>query len=51
VPKFPIFLDSPMGIEATKIYWENLDLFDEDFQMLRRERPWMEDLTRVSIPS
>ena len=47
VPKFPVYLDSPMAVEATKIYWEHLDWFDEDFQMLRRDRPWMEDLNAV----
>ncbi|MFO1487644.1 MAG: MBL fold metallo-hydrolase [Verrucomicrobiota bacterium] len=47
VPKFPIFLDSPMAVEATKIYWEHLDWFDEDFQRLRRDRPWLEDLNAV----
>ena len=44
VPKFPIFLDSPMAIEATKIYWDNVNLFDDEFQALRRERPLMRDL-------
>jgi metallo-beta-lactamase family protein len=43
-PKFPIFLDSPMAIEATKIYWENVNLFDDEFKAVRRERPLMEDL-------
>jgi len=47
VPKFPIYLDSPMAIEATKIYWEHLDLFDEEFQALRRERPLAADLDTV----
>ncbi len=47
VPKFPIFLDSPMAIEATKIYWEHLDLFDAEFKALNRERPLMEDLNTV----
>ena len=47
VPKFPIFLDSPMAIEATKIYWDHVNLFDEDFQALRRERPLMEDLNTL----
>ena len=47
VPKFPIFLDSPMAIEATKIYWEHLDLFDAEFKALNRERPLLEDLNTV----
>ncbi len=47
VPKFPIYLDSPMAIEATKIYWEHLSLFDEEFQALSRERPLTQDLTSL----
>ena len=30
LPPFPIFLDSPMAIEATKIYGRNNELFDEE---------------------
>jgi metallo-beta-lactamase family protein len=30
LPKFPIYLDSPMAIEATKIYQRNDELFDEE---------------------
>jgi metallo-beta-lactamase family protein len=44
VPKFPVFLDSPMAVEATKIYWENVERFDEEFHDLQRERPLLEDL-------
>lgn len=44
VPKFPIFLDSPMAIEATRIYWDHVSLFDDEFLALRRERPLMQDL-------
>jgi metallo-beta-lactamase family protein len=47
VPKFPIFLDSPMAIEATKIYWSNLQLFDDEFKALNRERPLTEDLNTL----
>jgi metallo-beta-lactamase family protein len=30
LPKFPIYLDSPMAIEATRIYGKNAELFDEE---------------------
>ena len=30
LPKFPIYLDSPMAITATKIYGRNDELFDEE---------------------
>ena len=39
VPSFPIYVDSPMAIEATKIYRSHVDLFDKEFHELRRCRP------------
>jgi metallo-beta-lactamase family protein len=30
LPKFPIYLDSPMAVEATKVYGRNNELFDEE---------------------
>jgi metallo-beta-lactamase family protein len=30
LPRFPIFLDSPMAIEATRVYGRNDELFDEE---------------------
>lgn len=47
VPKFPVFVDSPMAVEATRIYAEHLDLFDEEFQAIQRERPLAADLDTV----
>jgi len=44
VPSFPVFLDSPMAIEATRIYMSHVELFDEEFHALRRERPLVEDM-------
>jgi len=47
VPPFPIYIDSPMAIEATRICERHVDLFDEDFQALQREKPIREDLATV----
>jgi metallo-beta-lactamase family protein len=33
--RFRIFLDSPMAIEASKVYWENTQLYDEEATRLR----------------
>lgn len=44
VKPFPIFLDSPMAIEATRIYQEHRELFDADMKRFLAERPLREDL-------
>jgi len=36
LPKFPIYLDSPMAIEATKIYGRNNELFDREAQEMAK---------------
>jgi metallo-beta-lactamase family protein len=41
---FPIYLDSPMAIEATQIYRQHMELFDPDLQKLIKDRPLREDL-------
>ncbi len=50
VKEFPIYVDSPMAIEATKIYRNHLELFDEEFHQLRRCRPILE-ATKSFIPT
>jgi metallo-beta-lactamase family protein len=47
VPKFPVYIDSPMAIEATRIYERHIALFDDEFQALSREHPLREDLDTV----
>jgi metallo-beta-lactamase family protein len=45
--RWQIFLDSPMAIEATRIYWEYPQLYDEEASKLRRrlhEMPQIENL-------
>ena len=41
---FPIFLDSPMAIEATKIYEHHPELFDDEMTRFISERPLKDDL-------
>jgi metallo-beta-lactamase family protein len=48
VRPFPIFLDSPMAIEATNIYTRHLELFDEDMLRYIREKPMREDLKTLA---
>jgi len=43
-PQFPVFLDSPMAIEATKIYGRHREIFDDDMSRYISERPLREDL-------
>ena len=47
VPKFPVYVDSPMAIKATRIYGSHPELGDEEYQALRKVHPLREDLTTV----
>jgi metallo-beta-lactamase family protein len=47
IKPFPMFLDSPMAIEATGIYAKHLELFDEQMTEFVRVRPLSEDLTTL----
>jgi len=44
VKPFPVFLDSPMAIEAGKIYMAHPELFDDEMVQFLKERPMREDL-------
>jgi metallo-beta-lactamase family protein len=47
LPKFPVFLDSPMAVEASRIYLHHPELMDEEFRALERVHPILEDLSTV----
>ena len=47
---FPIYIDSPMAIEAAKIYRQHLDLLDEEFQQLKSSGAFPVD-PRYFIPT
>lgn len=44
LPKFPVYLDSPMAIEATQIYRRHAELFDDDLIREIQEHPLEDDL-------
>lgn len=49
VKPFPVFLDSPMAIKATKIYTGHRELFDEDMVKYISQRPVSEDLKTLKM--
>lgn len=49
VHPFPIFLDSPMAIEATKIYAQHRELFDDAMTKFIQEKPLREDLRSMTM--
>jgi len=44
---FPVFLDSPMAIQATKIYGKHREIFDDDMKKLIAEKPLRDDLVTL----
>jgi metallo-beta-lactamase family protein len=44
LPQFPIFIDSPMAIEATKLYSKHAELFDEEALAMQRSGELREHL-------
>ena len=51
VPPFPIFLDSPMAIEASRIYFNHKELYDDELLEFIREKPLMDDLRTLKMCS
>jgi len=47
--RFRIFLDSPMAIEASRVYWEYPHLYDEEATRLRRENGGMPLLPNLTL--
>jgi metallo-beta-lactamase family protein len=47
--RFRIFLDSPMAIETSKVYWEYPQLYDEEATRLRRDNGGMPVLPNLNL--
>jgi metallo-beta-lactamase family protein len=49
VRPFPIFLDSPMAVETTRIYARHRELFDDAMKRFIAEKPLREDLNTMTL--
>ena len=49
VRPFPVFLDSPMAIEATNIYGRHIELFDDEMKKFIAEKPLRADLKTMTL--
>jgi len=49
VKPFPLFLDSPMAIEATNIFVKHPELYDENLTRFIQQRPLREDLKTLTL--
>jgi metallo-beta-lactamase family protein len=49
VERFPVYLDSPMAIEATHLYSRHRELYDEEMRRFLRERPIGRDLRSLRL--
>jgi metallo-beta-lactamase family protein len=49
LPEIPVYLDSPMAIEATKIYLRHPELFDEETEEMFRLGAIKGDLSKLNI--
>jgi metallo-beta-lactamase family protein len=47
--RFRVFLDSPMAIEASKVYWDYTNLYDEEATRLRKENGGMPLLPNLML--
>jgi metallo-beta-lactamase family protein len=49
LPKFPIFIDSPMAIEATNLYRKHVELFDEEALAMQQSGELKDQLETVQF--
>jgi metallo-beta-lactamase family protein len=49
LPSFPIYIDSPMAIEATKLYAKHVELFDDEALAMQKSGELREELESVQF--
>lgn len=49
IPPFPVYLDSPMAIDAVQIYRKHTSVFDEEALALKRSGQLDQDFSMVSV--
>ena len=49
LPEFPIYLDSPMAIQASRIYADHQDLFNSEITKLINVNQFAEDLRNLHL--
>src|SRR6516165_1385094 len=49
LPSFPIYIDSPMAIEATKLYAKHVELFDEEALAMQKSGELRQELETVKF--
>jgi metallo-beta-lactamase family protein len=49
LPPFPIYIDSPMAIEATKLYMQHVELFDEEALAMQQSGELRQQLETVQF--
>jgi metallo-beta-lactamase family protein len=49
LPRFPIYIDSPMAIEATKLYGKHVELFDEEALAMQKSGELRQQLEMVKF--
>jgi metallo-beta-lactamase family protein len=49
IPPFPVFLDSPMAIEASNIYARHQELFDDEMIAFLKAKPLARDLATMRM--
>ena len=49
LPSFPIYIDSPMAIEATKLYGKHVELFDDEALAMQKSGELRQELDAVKF--